>query len=58
MMNDLDVHYTDLEPNMTPVTAMDDNKLYLARIEKSWMRVQLGEVMDNDKVRLVLWFIH
>ena len=54
MMNDLDVHYTDLEPNMTPVTAMDDNKLYLARIEKSWMRVQLGEVMDNDKVRLVL----
>jgi hypothetical protein len=49
-MNDVELHYADLEPNMIPVTSMEDNKLYLARIEKSWMRVQLGEVTDNDMV--------
>jgi hypothetical protein len=51
MMNDIELHYADLEANMTSVTKMEPNLLYLARIERTWMRVQLCEVMDNDKVK-------
>jgi hypothetical protein len=51
MMNDIELHYADLEANMISVTKMEPNQLYLARIERSWMRVQLCEVMDNEKVR-------
>jgi hypothetical protein len=51
MMNDIELHYAGLEANMSPVTKMEPNQLYLARIERTWVRIQLSEVIDDEMVR-------
>ena len=51
MMSDIELHYAGLEANMRPVTKMEPNQLYVARIERTWMRIQLSEVIDDEKVK-------
>ena len=50
-MNDVELYYTEQEASLVAVNEMQSNKLYVARIdEKSWLRVQLEQLLDNNMV--------
>ena len=50
MMNDIEMLYTDKENTLTAVTQMEPNTMYVARIDKSWFRVQLESVLESNQV--------
>ena len=50
MINEMELFYTEKEALLPKVTKLDPNILYAAKVDGTWLRIQLHSVIDETKV--------
>jgi len=54
MCNDMEIFYTDKESALPHVKKLNYNILYAAKVDGTWLRIQLHSIIDDTKVKVVL----
>ena len=50
MINEMEIFYTEKETVLPQVSKLDPNTLYAAKVDGTWLRIQLHRVIDATKV--------
>ena len=58
MINEMELFYTDKEQFLPKVTSLDPNILYAAKVDGTWLRIQLHSIIDETKVNSNLFQQH